>query len=70
MMRRQLKYPCTAQNEKKKSQTNVNTEVCQSYTDLRLLETFSGVLHKKKKKIRTRAFFKEALTNYISTERL
>jgi len=35
--------------------------------DLRLLQTFAGVLQKK---IRTRAVFKETPTNYISTERL
>ena len=35
--------------------------------ELRLLQTFAGVLQKK---IRTRAVFKETSTNYISKERL
>ena len=39
--------------------------------NLRLLQTFAGVLQKKKfKNLRTHAVFTETATNYISVERL
>ena len=63
MMRRQLKYLCTAQNEKKKSQTNVNTEVCQSYTDLSYFKP-SRVSSKKKKFVRALFSRKPSQTIY------